>query len=60
MDEGIKYLLLPFVLPAHMFRMPLESQTEGVTGMDDSFHNAIFTDGANRQIFSKGIHSLVM
>ena len=58
--ENIEYLLRAFVSPAHMLRMPLDTQEEGMGGMHHSFHDPVLTDGAYFQILSQSIHSLMV
>lgn len=43
-----------------MFRMPLDTQAEGMGGMYHRFYITVFTEGADFQILSQSIHCLVM
>ncbi len=56
----IKQTLLTGIFPAHVFRVPLDTQAERMIGMYDCFHETVLTDGTDGQILSQRIHSLVV
>ena len=58
--EGIKKLLLVFSVLAQMLRVPLDAETEGMTGPFQGFDDAVGTDSRDGQILSQTLYGLMM